>query len=284
MSSSNTRGRKGGLKKVWKQLARRWRVEDSPSKNSWLIASPEAGDATVRILNLVGWALLASAALRHALLFADSDFANPDWELQAFSTIASGIWVAFVGIALIFYRRPGVYIHRRQLHLLASLRWFCLLMGIVFILAIPLGVRDTIALDRRSTQLAQEQRAIRQQRFSAARDRLSGDNINAVQLDRLSEALLPAAEGTVPKDKIRGLALERIQQEEDAFNAELASQRGATRRRLLQTSLQANFGLGIAAVASIALWVTTRWVQWNLSSRQIPTPPVPTPKEGGDRA
>lgn len=250
-------GPRRGIKRFWRRFARNF-SGDGRRQNPWLYVLSAARPSSAGILNLVGYALLLSSAIDYTVIFFEPQFTDPAWELRAFGAAITNIWAVFIALGFVFFRQPNTYIRRFELRILGAIRWLCLLLAIVLLLAIPLGLRNTLTLDRRTTQQVQTQQAQRQQQFDAARQQLQGD-LSDAQLDRLATVFRLS-----PEADVRGEALDRVRQEEQSFNATLAERRGDARRTLLQTSARANLGAVVAATVAFLIWRSTRWISRTL--------------------
>ena len=120
-------------------------------------------------LRWIGYGLLILSVLDTIVVLIPANFGNRLWELQTIGAIVERVPVPLLAMALIFF---GEGYDRRSLEnlFLKLLSWVCLLLGLVFLLMLPLGIFGTINVNKQNNdqidsqakqQFAQLQRAER---------------------------------------------------------------------------------------------------------------------------
>ncbi|MDJ0554557.1 MAG: HpsJ family protein [Microcoleaceae cyanobacterium MO_207.B10] len=212
----------------------------------------------------IGYGLLFFSLLDTITLFIPPQLLNPQWELQTIGSLVERVAVPLIGLALVFYgegtRRLGW-----EPPLLKLLSWLSLLLAILFILMIPLGLINTIRLERRlatqiNTQLEQGKTQIEQvkQELQQANTPEQMENL----LSRLN------ARGGTPEINSNE-QLNEVKQELSSFvtdaETNITTQAQTTKStrslNLFRNSIKWNLGALISAVLFIIIWRSTKWAR-----------------------
>ncbi|MFW6296794.1 MAG: HpsJ family protein [Halothece sp.] len=209
------------------------------------------------ILNWLGYVLLFASAVDYFLIIYPPQLTNPQWELQTMGRMVEHAWVGLIALILIFLP-TRTKVRRFELNALSFLRWFALLMGIVFILLIPLGLVNSQRIDERtSEQIAQEQQQ-RQEQLNNIEEAVQTQEIPPEQLQQLGEAL--GVEGEPSEATIREALLEQIEQERQQLRQQVAAARSDRLQELIRQAVRTNIGALLIGVFLIRLWWEARWV------------------------
>jgi hypothetical protein len=102
-------------------------------------------------LRWIGYGLLILSVLDTIAVLIPANFGNRLWELQTVGAIVERVPVPLLAMALIFF---GEGYDRRGLEnlFLKLLSWVCLLLGLVFLLMLPLGIFGTIYVNNQNNQ------------------------------------------------------------------------------------------------------------------------------------
>ena len=171
--------------------------------------------------------------------------------------------VPLLGLLLVFFgeRKPRL---RWELPFLRLLSWITLLAGIVFLLAIPLGITDTFRLDKS----AQEQVNITTNKQLAQIQQVEGQVQQATTSSQLVaiaqryrvaelESSGPETETERFRTEFTDALSKRQKVIEDNRQVKLTSQRN----RLIKQSVKWNIGALISAILLIGLWKGSRWAR-----------------------
>ena len=161
--------------------------------------------------------------------------------------IVETIWAPIMGFAFIFYRRGGTTIGGKELGLLFWLSRLTLLLGILYLLMVPLLVVNTIRIHElnRARLIAQFE---------------NNDNqIQQVQeqLDSVSEEELTARFPNSNKEDLLA------QLKQDQNNVEEQAQSADKEQQLNLINLTVKWGLGaiLGATSLILIWRYTSWAR-----------------------
>lgn len=115
---------------------------------------------------LVGYSLLVLALFDFIHILVPPQFMNPTWEFQTIGKLVERVPVSLLGLMLVFYGE-GELRQKWEITLLKLLSWTSLLVGVLFLLLIPLLVVDGWRLENQintqmNSQLTQQLSSLQQ--------------------------------------------------------------------------------------------------------------------------
>jgi hypothetical protein len=217
--------------------------------------SPSSGDANtiqsseelLRMLcRLVGYGLLLLAALDIADIFTPFKFADANWEFQVVGNLVERVPVPVIGLLFVLYGE-------KRSKLIQLLSILSLIVGVLFLLLIPLGVSSTFLIDKQNyaqisaqsnQQLANLQRFKKQLNNPKALKDIEQSLARINSLSRRSEDKQPVT---------RELLSKKITEKESQINFEANARIEAMKFSLFKRSIKWNLGALIAGVLFILL-------------------------------
>lgn len=205
----------------------------------------------------VGYGLMALVLIDWLTILIPPSPLNPIWEFQTFGSLVDRAPVLLIAVLFSFYggsqaRRSG------ELLALKGLSWSCLLLSILFLLAVPLGIVNTLRIDTQNTNAltAQyDQELAQAQQFE---DELQ--NTAPTELMELVEQEGIAVDTDNPSN-LKDALLAQISQEKAALEQNYQATRASDRHSLLENSVKWNLGALIIAALFFSLWRTTDWAR-----------------------
>lgn len=115
---------------------------------------------------IVGYSLLVLALLDFIHILVPPQFMDPMWEFQTIGKLVERVPVPLLGLMLVFYGDAQLR-RKREIKLLKFLSWASLIIGVLFLLLIPLLVLDSSRLnnqinDQINSQLNQQVSGLQQ--------------------------------------------------------------------------------------------------------------------------
>ncbi|NJM85840.1 MAG: hypothetical protein HC847_00115 [Hydrococcus sp. RU_2_2] len=219
---------------------------------------------SITLLRWVGYGLLIFFGLDTIETLTPLRFTNPAWEFQTMGTIIEQIAVPLIGLALIFFgelnlRSPG------EIFLVKTLSWLTLLGAIVMFLLIPLGIVNTVRIERQSNeqitsqlnqQLAQIQQVKEQLTKATTKEEMQA---LVGRLDTQGRA--PEIENSEQLGQIKLQLSDFIEQSENTIKAQTQTIQKDRRLTLLKSSFKWNIGALISGVLFALLWQGTHWAR-----------------------
>jgi predicted PurR-regulated permease PerM len=204
----------------------------------------------------IGYCLLALAIVDVIDIIYPPQFLNPNWEFQVIGQLVERVAVPLIALALIFYGENRVN-STLEIRVLKFLRWFSLLLGIIFLLLFPLILVDTPRLDNQiNSQISQ---ASTQQLSQLEQIEKLAKEGNDQQVKNLAAAL---NRGQAVPDQNLPQVKERILTELPKAKQRLQQQSQATldtnRKTLLKNAIKYAIGALISGILFIYIWRVNR--------------------------
>lgn len=216
---------------------------------------------SIGILRFAGYGLLILGFFDYINIFIPPQFLNPVWEFQTLGSLVERVPVPFLGLVLVFY---GERLYREKLEkqLLRVLSWACLLVGVLYLLLIPLGIRDSVRINTSNEALLRSQSSQQIAQTEQLEERFN-QATSAEELNNLLKALkspensLDTKNPQVFKEQVVSRLNNYQKTIEQQSEATLKNQRMA----LLKKAVKWNLGALVSGVLFIYLWRVTGWAR-----------------------
>ncbi len=104
---------------------------------------------SIALWRLVGYGLLFLFLMDLAEILIPPRFLNPQWEFNVLGQIVERVPIPLLAFILIFY--GGNYLRKSwEIYFLAFVSWLTLFIGIFFILAVPLGIVNSLRINKQA--------------------------------------------------------------------------------------------------------------------------------------
>jgi len=165
-------------------------------------------------------------------------------------------WALLLGFVLAFYRQQDV-LRRFELRVLALLSWLALVLGLVFLLLLPLGVTNTLRLYRDVSQQSVETLSTRQQQYRSAQQQLNRE-LSAREQQQIAQrfGIDPSEVGNVQAN-----FAQRLEREQRTFTRRLHQETRDRQRQLLENGARVSLGTLLAGVIFLVIWRQTLWAR-----------------------
>lgn len=218
-------------------------------------------DQSTFILRVAGYSLLLLGLFDCVYIFTPANFTNPAWEFQMIGQIVERVPVPLLGLVLIFYGDDSSR-NRVEEVVLKLLSWLALLLGLLFILLIPLGIVNTWRIDNQNTAQINKQASERMLQLKQVEDKLNNAKTNE-EFKRLFSSI--NSQGRAPKiDNLleyrKQLFLELSKAKKMVENQVIAT-KANTRLALLKNSVKWNLGALVSGFAFVWMWHATAWTR-----------------------
>ncbi|WP_375491598.1 HpsJ family protein [uncultured Nostoc sp.] len=211
----------------------------------------------INLWRLLGYGLLLLAFLDIIDIFVPPNFMNPNWEFQTIGRLVNQVTVPLIGILFVF---SGKLAKRAKWEprILALLSHLTLLVGLLFILLVPLGILNTIRLynsnidqfnidyNQKVTQANQVE-----QQFSQA---------SPTDIDNFLKRQGRSIDGKNPEE-LKNQVLSELTQAKQQLKRETEANKSSTTLALFKNSVKWNLGSLISAALFISIWKETLWAR-----------------------
>ena len=230
-------------------------------KGNSLHLSNHVETQTTLLVRLLGYGLLALALIDDVYIIIPPRFTDPNWELQTIGKLVENVAILLTGLIFVFYRRQG-YIRIREQKFLGFLSWVSLLVGLLYLLIIPLGIADTWRIYYANKAQTSAQVSQQSQRLEQVKDKLNQATTDE-QLKQLVASLTP--QGRLFKinnsQAFKDQFLTKISQNQQSIKIEAENAQKNQVQTLLKNSLKWNLGALTAGVLFIWIWYLSRWTR-----------------------
>jgi len=206
------------------------------------------------LLRLAGYAMLFLTILDLATIFFPLGFKDPLWEFQMVGALVERVPVPLLGLVIIFQDKAT----EREQTILTLLSRLSLVVGLLFILLVPLGLSATWRINNNnnlglSTQVSQQLQQIQQRRTLL-------DKATPQELDAFFNQLSQRGNlnGVKSPQQLKTQLFAEFSRLEAQVRAQADERRADTRTNLLKNSVKWNIGALVSGIAFILVWKNTR--------------------------
>jgi len=211
-------------------------------------------------LRWIGYGLLILSVLDTIATLIPANFGNRLWELQTIGAIVERVPVPLLAMALIFF---GEGYDRRGLEnlFLKLLSWVCLLLGLVFLLMLPLGIFGTMYVNNQNNQQIDTQAKQQFAQLQQVEERLTKGSPE--ELRNLAGELtrLGVQANTDNPQQLKDQILSRITPAKERLQTQKAAVQSNQRLGLFKNALKWLLGALISSVLFFTLWRGTDWAR-----------------------
>lgn len=210
---------------------------------------------SVAVFRKIGYGLLLLALFDLIATLIPLNFMNPMWQFETMGAIVERVAVPLIGLVLVFFGEEKFRSSLEQ-KLLKSLRWLCLLVGVLFFLLIPLGLVSTIQAKKiNDTQMDGQ---FRQQKVRIDRVEKQLNIIQDQDLENFIKSQGRSLDGQSPQ-QARDQFLEKIKKDKKQLQAQFEQAKATRRLTLLKNCAKWSLGALVSGILFIYIWFLTRW-------------------------
>ncbi len=215
-------------------------------------------EGSTMILRCLGYGLLVLALFDVVEMLVPPNFMNPAWEFQTIGALVERVPVPLIGLAFVFYGEMNSR-KRWEFPVLKVLSWLALVMGVVYILSIPLGVINAARLQRQSS--TQINILSKQQINRAEQVKKQIDLATPEQIDNLLKRQGRSLE--LEPEKLKQRLLGEVSQAKQKIKSQAKATESIRGLNLLKKAVKWNLGAVVAGILCINIWKGTDWARMN---------------------
>lgn len=216
------------------------------------------------LLPLLGYGFLGLSLFDYVYILMSPRFTNPFWELQTIGALVEHVVAPLLGLMFIFYRHEG-HIGKLEKSLLGFLSWVSLIIGLLYLLMLPLGSFDTWRIYHYNSAQVSAQVSQGSQQIQQLKGQLNQAKTDE-QIKKLIASLTPKgrlAEIKTPQT-VKGQLLAEISQTEQSIRAEADRVQTNKNQTLLKNSVKWHLGALLSGTLFIWIWRLTDWTRIRL--------------------
>jgi hypothetical protein len=219
-------------------------------------------DLSFSLLRLLGYILLIFSLIDYLAILIPPRLTDSVWEFQAIGQMVDHVWSILLGLTFIFLHNKGSILKSRQLSILKLLSWVSLIIGIFYLLMLPLGINNSLTLYRNINNQFLTQQGQQQEQLQKVTEKLKTTN-SPQELANLARILnLPNEDGA--RQSPQELKNKISQQIQTVAQNSVATANAGKReqiKNLLKSAVRINLGTIIAGICLIMFWNLTRWTR-----------------------
>ncbi len=208
---------------------------------------------SIRIARILGYGLLVLAFFDLIETFTSVELMNALSQFQTIGTLVERVPVTLIGLVLVFLNGLNER-NKWELLLLKTLSWLTLLVGILFILLIPLGIGNTVQINNilvAQVNTQYEQKIAQVKGFEDRLKQATPENIlDVVKRQRGSVV------GKNPQ-QIKDELLSQVGKSKAEFKTQADASKWQQQRSWLKKSVKWNLGALISGFLFISIWKYT---------------------------
>lgn len=208
----------------------------------------------------IGYGLLILAVFDVINILIPPQLMNPAWEFQTIGALVERVPVPLIGLALIFYEGASLR-GRAEKPFLKVLSWASLLVGVLYLLLIPLALSNTWRINNQNNAqvVAQSNQQLSQiQQIKSQLNNATPQELNNLLSRLSSQGRAPNIENS---GELKNQLASEIAQAEKRLKKQSETSKASTRLVLLKNSAKWNLGALISGILFIHIWFATRWAR-----------------------
>lgn len=223
-------------------------------------------DRTSKILPWIGYFILGLTFLDYIFLLVPPHFLNPTWEINIIGHLTENVWAPLFGFALVFIRKENSF-KASELQLLAWLSRLMLIMAILYFLATPLLISNTIKIQQKNFSGLKSKLEMQKSQVEELKQKLS--KISEKQLANYLRQQ-QAQETTETDNSASGTILEqvfsKIEREEIKSTKQIKQAYTNQKNSLIKQSFKWCIGTIFSGIIFLFFWKHTEWARKILST------------------
>ena len=232
------------------------------SKNQRIIqVALEKLDKTSKMLSMIGYFILGLVFIDYVFLLIPPHFLNPTWEINIIGHLTENVWAPLLGFALVFIRKENSF-KASELRLLSWLSRLLLLMAIIYFLAAPLIISNTIKIQGKSYSALKAKLETQRSQVKQFKQKLS--EVPEEQLAnylRQQQAQAPSVTDNNDSDTPLKQAFSKIDEEETKSTEQIKKAYNKQKLSLMKRSLKWCIGAIFSGVIFLLFWKNTEWAR-----------------------
>ncbi len=245
---------------------RLWRIKQSFASQTdktlkYKRLNIEVEQQSTKIVNLVGYIILAVVLINYAFLLVSAQFSNSNWVHATAGNLIENGWGLLLGFLFIFYRRDQDIVKSFESFWLSALSWLALVIGIGYFIITPLIITNSFRITR-------EYKAQITGQIDAANSQVKQ---YAQQLDKASEeqltGLLQNYQQQAPEiaisssQQLKETLVKQVQQRQNQAQQKIKTEFSQQKKDILKTTIKWSMTGILTGTCFMLIWKYTTWAR-----------------------
>ncbi len=236
-------------------------VESELSRLNQAVESLQEGSFNLQlwipIFRLVGYCMLILSLFDVIELFIPPDFMNPAWEFKTMGMLVERTPIPLIGLMLVF---AGGLDWRGKLEtlLVSIFSWLTLLIGILYLLLVPLGIMNTMrinTLNVAQVETVYNKKASQAQELEKQIGQATSEQINNLLKNQGRQI------GEKKPEEIKTELLSELTQAQQKLKTQADNNKSARFQSLLKNAVKWILGALVSGVFFITIWKASYWAR-----------------------
>ena len=212
------------------------------------------------LLRMVGYIFLIFSLIDYIGILVPPRLTDPVWEFQAMGRLVEHVWSPLIGLVFIFFYTQNNCVSPSELILLRFLSWGSLILGLFYLLMLPLGINNSLTIYRDTS--AQITKQLSQQTIQI--EKLNQQILTAdtpAELNNIAKIINFDNTVNAPIQELKNNLKQQIQTAEHRMSnaANIAKRQQSI--NFLKDAVRVNLGTVLAGAGLITVWNLTRWAR-----------------------
>ncbi len=214
------------------------------------------------LLRLLGYILLVFALIDYIAIIIPLRLTDPAWEFQTIGQLVDHVWSPLLGIAFVFFYTQNHSIGPREIPVLRCLSWASLILGLLYILMLPLGINNSLTIYRATSAQITDQFGQQTEQIQKLNQQLDAAN-TPDKIKTIAKIINPQSNAQInatPQELKNKLSQQiQIAGKNVSTTANIVKQQQSI--SLIKNAVKVNLGAVLSGVCLITVWNLTRWVR-----------------------
>ncbi|QIR39498.1 hypothetical protein HCG51_24195 [Tolypothrix sp. PCC 7910] len=219
-------------------------------------------EGIINICRWVGYSMLIMAFIDIIDVIFPVQIMNPVWEFQTMGALVDRVAIPLVSLLLVLF---GKLENRSflELHILRFISRLTLLVGLLYILLIPVGVSNTVRLYSNNVDQFNQEYKQQLSQVNQLEEQLT--KATPSELDTILQRQGHSLDGNNPQE-VKNQLLLQIKHSREELKTKAEDKKYSENLRLFKNSVKWNIGALISGFLFIAIWKRTLWARNGNSS------------------
>lgn len=216
---------------------------------------------STKIVNTVGYVILAVVVLNYVFLLASAQFSNSNWVHSTAGNLVENGWGLLLGFLFVFYRRDQDIVKPKEFFILKIISWLALVIGIGYFAIAPLIISNAFRINRTS-----KAQVVRQIDGAKSQIKQYSQQLNQATPEQLSGALKNYQQrapelNITSEQQFKESLLTEVKQRQNQAQQELQTQFDVQQKSLFKTTIKWSMIATLTGMCFMLIWKYTTWAR-----------------------
>jgi hypothetical protein len=234
--------------------------EEEEKRQDGMVLIPKIAESLYYpLIPLIGYGFLGLSLFDHINIIYPIKINEPIWIVDTLGQISERIPILWIGFLLVFFRREG-YVRRWEVGVLKFLSWLALILGIVYLLMIPMLIGNTIRVYRLIDTQIDARASEQTEKIKKAKEQVIQTREEDISKYLQSRNQLNSPQVNTPKEFKENL-LQQANKNLSEIEANIQTVKSSQLGDLVKRTIKWSLGNFLSAFVCAWIWYLTRWTR-----------------------